>query len=58
MQITLDIPATKSTPEMIRIMEKICKEITPENLRIVEEKLKKLGAEKLNSKLKTGLSFI
>ncbi len=58
MQITIDIPATKATPEMIRIMEKICKEISPENLRKVEEKLTKLGAEKLNTKLKTGLSFI
>ncbi len=58
MQITLDIPASKATTEMIRIMEKICKEISPENLRKVDEKLTKLGTEKLNTKLKTGLSLI
>lgn len=58
MQITIDIPTTKATPEMIRIMERICKEISPENLRKVDEKLSRLGADKVNSKLKTGLSLI
>ena len=58
MQITIDIPATKATSEMIRIMQKVCIEISPENLRKVDEKLTKLGSEKLNAKLKTGLSFI
>jgi hypothetical protein len=58
MQITIDVPATKATPEMIRIMQRFCTEIDPENLRKVDEKLTKMGAEKMNSKLKTGLSFI
>lgn len=58
MQITIEVPATKATVEMIRIMQKICTEISPENLRKVEEKLSRLGADKLNSKLKTGLSLI
>jgi hypothetical protein len=58
MQITIDVPATKATPEMIRIMQKVCVEISPENLRKVDEKLTKHGAERLNTKLNTGLSFI
>lgn len=57
-RITIEIHFMKNTPENVRAIQTIAEHINSENLIKVAQKINRLGAEKLNSKLKTGLGLI
>jgi hypothetical protein len=57
-RIFIEIPFMKNTPENVRAIQAIVENISAENLLKVAAKLEKLGADKMNSKLKTGLGLI
>lgn len=56
--ITIEIPFIKNTPENVIAIQAIAEHINAENLLKVASKIDKLGADKVNSKLKTGLALI